>query len=305
MRSPRSRRSPRRSSSWPHNGLPIAAAASSPAAASPRPPRPVPPSGPWAGGRRSTNPFICAEAALSRLRTRGTTMIDIRPFASLGHADHGWLNARHHFSFADYHDPARMGWGAIRVWNDDEIAARSGFPPHPHSDMEIVTYVRQGAITHQDSMGNQGRTEAGDVQVMSAGTGVRHAEYNQEDESTTLFQIWVMTDRPGAKPSWGARQFPKGERAGSFVTLASGFDDDGDALRINAGARVLGATLKAGETAELALDPDRHAYLVAVGGAIEVNGRRAEPRDGVAVTGEAALSLRALEDAEIVFVDAR
>ncbi|MDB5691698.1 MAG: hypothetical protein JWO81_761 [Alphaproteobacteria bacterium] len=232
-------------------------------------------------------------------------MIDIRPFASLGHADHGWLNARHHFSFADYHDPGRMGWGAIRVWNDDEIGARSGFPPHPHADMEIITYVRQGAITHQDSMGNQGRTEAGDVQVMSAGTGVRHAEYNLEDEKTTLFQIWVLTDRPGAKPDWGAKSFPKGDRAGSFVTLASGFAEDGDALRINAAARVMGATLKAGETAELTLDPSRHAYLVPVGGAIEVNGRRAEPRDGVAVTGEESVTIRAIEEAEIVLVDAR
>jgi redox-sensitive bicupin YhaK (pirin superfamily) len=232
-------------------------------------------------------------------------MIDIRPFATLGHADHGWLNARHHFSFANYHDPGRMGWGAIRVWNDDEIAARSGFPPHPHSDMEIVTYVRSGAITHQDSMGNKGRTGAGDVQVMSAGTGVRHAEYNLEDEATTLFQIWVQTDRPGAEPGWGAKPFPKHERDGSFATLASGFAEDEGALRINAAARVMGATLKAGEAAGLALDPARHAYLVAVGGAVEVNGRRAEPRDGVAITGEARLEIRALEDAEIVLVDAR
>ena len=232
-------------------------------------------------------------------------MIDIRPFASLGHADHGWLNARHHFSFADYRDPARMGWGAIRVWNDDEIAAKSGFPPHPHSDMEIITYVRGGAISHEDSMGNKGRTGAGDVQVMSAGTGVRHAEFNLEDEATSLFQIWVLTDKPGAEPSWGARQFPKAERGGSFVTLASGFDGDEGALPINAAARVMGATLKAGETARLALDPDRHVYLVAVGGAVEVNGRRAEPRDGVAVTGEEEVAIKALEDAEIVLVDAR
>jgi redox-sensitive bicupin YhaK (pirin superfamily) len=232
-------------------------------------------------------------------------MIDIRPFASLGHADHGWLDARHHFSFADYHAPARMGWGAIRVWNDDEIAAKSGFPPHPHRDMEIITYVREGAITHQDSMGNKGRTAAGDVQVMSAGTGVRHAEFNLEDEKTTLFQIWVQTDRPGAEPGWGARAFPKDDRAGSFVTLASGFQEDKEALKINAAARVLGATLKAGETAGVDLDPSRHLYLVAVGGAIEVNGRRAEPRDGVAVTGEETLTIRALDDAEIVLVDAR
>ena len=232
-------------------------------------------------------------------------MIDIRPFNTLGHADHGWLNARHHFSFASYHDPARMGWGAIRVWNDDEIAARSGFPPHPHNDMEIITYVRSGAISHQDSMGNQGRTAAGDVQVMSAGTGVRHAEYNLEDEATTLFQIWVMTDKRGAEPSWGAKQFPKDGRAGSFVTLASGFAEDADALKINAAARVMGATLKAGETAELGLDPSRHVYLVAVNGPVEVNGVRAEPRDGVAITGEEKVAVVALEDTEIVLVDAR
>ena len=232
-------------------------------------------------------------------------MIDKRPFARLGGADHGWLKARHHFSFASYHDPDNMGWGPIRVWNDDEIGARSGFPPHPHDNMEIITYVREGAITHQDSMGNQGRTEAGDVQVMSAGTGVRHSEYNLEDEATTLFQIWVLTDKRNAEPSWGAKQFPKGDRAGSFVTLASGFEDDADALKINAAARVLGATLKAGEAAELQLDPSRHVYLVAVGGAIEVNGQRAEPRDGVAITGEEKVTIRAIDDAEIVLVDAR
>ncbi len=107
-------------------------------------------------------------------------MIERRPFESLGGANHGWLDAKHHFSFADYADAKRMGWGALRVWNDDTIAAHSGFPPHPHRDMEIITYVREGAITHQDNLGNKGRTEAGDVQVMSAGTGIRHAEYNLE-----------------------------------------------------------------------------------------------------------------------------
>jgi redox-sensitive bicupin YhaK (pirin superfamily) len=232
-------------------------------------------------------------------------MIDIRKFATLGHADHGWLDARHHFSFADYHDPARMGWGAIRVWNDDRIAAKSGFPPHPHRDMEIVTYVRSGAITHQDSMGNKGRTAAGDVQVMSAGTGVQHAEYNLEDEQTTLFQIWVQTDRPGARPDWGAAKFPKADRSGRFVTLASGYDADADALKINAAARVMGATLAAGETAELQLDPARHAYLVPTQGPILINGTRADPRDGVAITGEETVTIEALEDAEIVLVDAR
>ena len=232
-------------------------------------------------------------------------MIDIRPFATLGHADHGWLDARHHFSFADYYDPARMGWGAIRVWNDDRIAAKSGFPPHPHRDMEIVTYVRTGAITHEDSMGNKGRTAAGDVQVMSAGTGVRHAEYNLEDVETTLFQIWVQTDRPNARPDWGAAKFPKSDRSGRFVTLASGFEADEGALRINSAARVMGATLAAGEKAELQLDPARHVYLVATQGPILVNGLRADPRDGVAVTGEEKLTIEALEESEIVLVDAR
>jgi len=157
-------------------------------------------------------------------------MIEVRPFSSLGHAHHGWLNARHHFSFAEYQDPQRVNWGRLRVWNDDEIAAGSGFPPHPHSDMEIITYVREGAITHQDHLGNQGRTEAGDVQVMSAGTGIQHAEYNREDVTSSIFQIWILPDRHGHAPSWGTRSFPKGERAGQFVVLASGVASDPDAL---------------------------------------------------------------------------
>ena len=230
-------------------------------------------------------------------------MIDIRPFESLGHADHGWLDARHHFSFASYYEPQRMGWGSIRVWNDDRIAARSGFPPHPHRDMEIVTYVRTGAITHQDSMGNKGRTAAGDVQVMSAGTGVTHAEYNLENEETTLFQIWIETDRPGAAPAWGAKPFPKDSREGQFQLLASGDADDG-ALDINADARILGATIKAGESLSYETDPSRHLYLVP-SGRVRVNGIEAAARDGVAATGEPVLTIEAEEDAELVLVDAR
>lgn len=234
-------------------------------------------------------------------------MIDKRPFDTLGHADHGWLNARHHFSFADYHDPARMGWGAIRVWNDDEIAPNSGFPPHPHRDMEIVTYVRQGAITHQDSMGNQGRTGAGDVQVMSAGTGVRHAEYNLEPETTRIFQIWIQPKRLGGQPSWGAKPFPKDDRSGRFVTLASGFESDlanEGALPIRADARVLGATLKAGESLEHQVGAGRHAYLVPAIGRIEIDGEEVNARDGAALTGGRIVTITALEDSEIVLVDA-
>lgn len=232
-------------------------------------------------------------------------MIDIRPFASLGHADHGWLDARHHFSFASYHDPDRMAWGRIRVWNDDTIAAKSGFPPHPHRDMEIVTYVRTGAITHQDSLGNKGRTGAGDVQVMSAGSGVVHAEYNLEDEATTLFQIWIESDEPGAAPGWGAMPFPRQARDGQFLTLASGDPADG-ALTIHADARVMGANLRAGGTISLEPDPARHLYLVA-SAPVTVNGIAAAPRDGIAITGEERLEITAGNDAdaELVLVDAR
>ncbi len=232
-------------------------------------------------------------------------MIDLRPFASLGHADHGWLNAVHHFSFAQYHDPARMGWGRIRVWNDDTIAAQSGFPPHPHRDMEIITYVRSGAITHQDSLGNKGRTGAGDVQVMSAGSGITHAEFNLENEATTLFQIWIETDSRGDAPHWGQRSFPRGDRAGRWEVVASNDSPASDALAIKADARVLAATLKAGETIELTLDPVRHQYLVAPLGRIKANGILAQPRDGLAITGEPSLTVTALEDCELVLVDSR
>jgi redox-sensitive bicupin YhaK (pirin superfamily) len=231
------------------------------------------------------------------------TMIDVRPFASLGGGNHGWLDTKHHFSFADYHDPARTQWGNLRVWNDDTIAPQTGFPPHPHRDMEIITYVREGAITHRDSLGHTGRTEAGDVQVMSAGTGITHAEYNQEDGPTTLFQIWIIPTRRGEAPSWGTRPFPRGERAGRFVTLASGFTGDGDALPIRADARIVAATLKAGETAEYALGAARHGYLVPATGRVALNGITVNTRDGAAIADVETLHVTALEDSEIVLVD--
>ena len=231
-------------------------------------------------------------------------MIERRKFSELGGADHGWLNARHHFSFAGYYDPNRMGWGNLRVWNDDEIAAKSGFPPHPHADMEIITYVRDGAITHKDSMGNTGRTPAGDVQVMSAGSGVRHSEYNLENDLTRIFQIWIEPRETGGKPSWGAKPFPKADRSGHFVTLASGYPEDADALPIRADARVMGATVKAGERVALALEPGRHAYLVPASGTVEVDGVRIEARDGAAITDVAKVEIVGLEDAEVVLVDA-
>jgi redox-sensitive bicupin YhaK (pirin superfamily) len=230
-------------------------------------------------------------------------MIEKRPFQGLGGGDHGWLKTRHHFSFADYHDPVRMEWGVLRVWNDDEIAPGTGFGPHPHADMEIITYVREGAITHRDSLGNEGRTAAGDVQVMSAGTGIRHAEYNQERETTKLFQIWIRPTELGRQPRWGTKPFPREDRSGRFVALASGDPRDGEALPIGADARVLGATLKAGQTTEYRLAAGRRAYLVPARGAIEVNGIRISERDGAAIENERTLSVTALDDAEIVLVD--
>lgn len=231
-------------------------------------------------------------------------MIELRPFPSLGGANHGWLDAKHHFSFADYFDRDRTSWGSLRVWNDDTIAPKTGFPPHSHANMEIITYVRKGAITHKDNLGNEGRTEAGDVQVMSAGNGVTHSEYNLESEPTQIFQIWIVPTEKGKPASWGARPFPKGERAGKFVVLASGFDDDGDALPIRTDARVLGATLRAGDTAEYQLGKDRHGYLVPARGAIEIDGVRVGERDGAAIRDVETLRITALEDAEIVLVDA-
>jgi len=230
-------------------------------------------------------------------------MIEHRPFASLGGERFDWLDTHHHFSFANYRDSDRMHWGALRVWNDDEIAPGTGFPQHPHADMEIITYVRQGAISHQDSLGNRGRTAAGDVQVMSAGTGIRHAEFNLEDEPTRIFQIWIVPTQRGGPPGWDTRPFPRAERNGGFTVLASGDSNDREALPIRANARVLGTRLGAGETLEYELRPGRHAYLVPARGAITVNGIRIDERDGAAIRDEAVLRLVALEDAELVMVD--
>ena len=231
-------------------------------------------------------------------------MIERRPFGALGGADHGWLKAKHHFSFARYYDPERLGHGALRVWNDDEIAPNTGFPPHRHADMEIITYVRQGAITHEDSLGHKGRTEAGDVQVMSAGSGIHHAEFNRETVPTKIFQIWIEPEAGGGEPSWGAKPFPKSDRSGRFVPLASGFSGDDDALPIRAPARVLGATLKAGDVAEYEIGAKRHGYLVPAQGSVEVNGVRISTRDGAAISNEKVVKIKALEDSEIVLVDA-
>src|SRR5258707_869220 len=161
-------------------------------------------------------------ASLGRARSPGgAKMIERRPFNELMGADRGWLKAKHHSSFGEHGDPARMGWGSLRIWNDDEIAPNAGFPPHAHANMEIITYVREGAVTHRDSLGNEGRIEVGDVQVMSAGTGIRHAEYNLEQKPTRIFQIWITPTVEGGAPAWGSQPFPTADRSDRLLQLAS------------------------------------------------------------------------------------
>jgi redox-sensitive bicupin YhaK (pirin superfamily) len=230
-------------------------------------------------------------------------VIELRPYQSLGAANLGWLDAKHHFSFGDYHAPDRLHWGALRVWNDDTIQPGTGFAAHEHHDMEIITYVREGAITHRDNLGNEGRTEAGDVQVMSAGTGIQHSEYNREKIVTRIFQIWIIPDGAREKATWGARPFPKMSPSGQFVTLASGMTGDEDALPIRARARVAGATIGAGKEARYLLGKGRHAYLVPAVGRVEVDGIVANAGDGVAIKDTLEIKVQALADSEIVLVD--
>ena len=230
-------------------------------------------------------------------------MIEHRPYADLGTFGNDWLQARFHFSFADYHDPARMGIGPLRVWNDDTIRPGGGFPMHGHRYMEIVTYVRRGAISHEDQLGNKGRTEAGQVQVMTAGRGIMHSEYNQEPGETQMFQIWIQPREVRLPAAWDSRPFPVGDRAGKLVALASGEAEHPDALPIHQDATLYAATLGAGDRVVHELGAGRRAYLVAARGALSVNGLVLGERDGAAVTDEARLDIAAEDTAEFVLVD--
>ena len=232
-------------------------------------------------------------------------MIDIRPFASLGSFRNEWLNARYHFSFARYRDPKRMGLGRLLVWNDDEVAPHTGFAPHPHDNMEIITFLREGAITHRDSLGHEGVTRAGDVQVMHAGTGIVHSEMNHESVPTRLFQIWILPDQHNVQPGWGTREFPRQTGQGLQI-LASGRASHAGlgALPLYADAAVMAAKLAPGEQVSYALGAGRVAYLVAPSGEITVNAHEAGTRDGVAIADEAEIAITARSGAEIVLVDA-
>ncbi|MGA7782554.1 MAG: pirin family protein [Paraburkholderia sp.] len=231
-------------------------------------------------------------------------MLTHRRWQSLDRADLGWLRAKHHFVVSADGNPTHTALGPLVVWNDDEIAAGGGFPIHGHRDMEIITYVRQGVLGHWDTLGSEGMIRAGDVQVMSAGTGIRHAEVNRGEVPLKLYQIWLQPRETGGKPRWDTKPFPKSDRSGRFVVLASGSADDEGALPIRADARVLGAMLKTGEDVRYELPPTRQAYLVVASGRIEVNGEPVGPLDGVAITKVAAAQISALEDSELVMVDA-
>jgi redox-sensitive bicupin YhaK (pirin superfamily) len=232
-------------------------------------------------------------------------MIDVTSLYDLGHFQNDWLDAHHHFSFGGYMNPDRMGFGPLRVWNDDTIVAKGGFPPHGHKDMEIITYVRHGTITHEDNLGNRGRTEAGDVQIMSAGTGIQHSEFNVEDETTQIFQIWIVPNREGHAPRWETKTFPRGEHAGALVMLASGRaeDESQGAPMIHQDAALFGATLSDGQSVTHSFSDDRKGYLVPSRGTVLVNGTEIGERAGAAISGESEITVTAHGDAEIVLAD--
>jgi redox-sensitive bicupin YhaK (pirin superfamily) len=233
-------------------------------------------------------------------------MIKHISFEQLGKADYGWLKANHHFSFARYYRPDRMSFGKVRVINDDWVAPGTGFPPHPHNNMEIITFVRTGAVTHQDNAGNKGTTKRGEVQVMSAGSGIVHSEYNLTDEPLTLYQIWIESNKREVKPRWESKQFPS-EFSSTLPLLVSGYEEDKEeALFIHQQARIYGGKVQQGEQIEHAIA--HQAYVLASSGKFEIleGDQRSvlKQGDGAEITGLERVSINALEDSEIVVIDA-
>ena len=227
-------------------------------------------------------------------------MIKIYPYENLETADFGWLKARHHFSFGHYRNPQRMGFGKLLVINDDTIKPSYGFAKHPHHDMEIITYVRSGAITHKDNQGNEGRTEAGDIQVMSAGSGIEHSEYNFEDDETNLYQIWIRPNKLGVKPRWDTKEFPKQLVTDSLPLLVSSQDDNAP-LSIHQDAQIYGGRLQAGSLIHHPIK--NQAYLLLSGGQIELEGELINKGDGVEITDVDSIRIKALTEAEILIID--
>ena len=230
-------------------------------------------------------------------------MIRIRKAHERGHADHGWLDTYHTFSFADYYDPAHMGFRSLRVINDDRVAPGQGFGMHGHRDMEIVTYVLDGALEHRDSMGNGAVLRPGELQHMTAGTGVRHSEFNPSDrEAVHLYQIWLLPERRGLEPSYEQKAFPEEERRATLRLVASPTGEHGS-LTIRQDARLYLSTLRAGETVAHTLEPGRHAWLQVLRGRAALNGHPLSAGDGAAVSGEERLDIGHQDDAEVMLFD--
>jgi redox-sensitive bicupin YhaK (pirin superfamily) len=230
-------------------------------------------------------------------------MITIRKAKERGHADHGWLDTFHTFSFADYWDPRHMGWGPLRVINEDRVAPGAGFPTHAHRDMEIITYVLEGALEHRDSLGTGSVIAPGEVQRMSAGTGVRHSEHNASESAPVhLLQIWIEPAQAGIAPGYEQKTFPEAERRGRLRPIAAPDGRDG-AVTIHQDATVYATTLARGERVEHAAAPGRLGWLQVARGALLVNGERLDQGDGAAIEGERTLLLEALEPAEALLFD--
>lgn len=230
-------------------------------------------------------------------------MIQIRKADTRGHAQHGWLDSWHTFSFANYYDPAHMGYSALRVINDDIIAPAAGFPMHAHQDMEIVTYVLEGALEHRDSLGNGGVIRPGDVQRMSAGTGIRHSEFNpSQTESARLLQIWLLPQKTGVTPSYEQTRFDPAQLQGRFRVVASPDGRDGS-VHINQDTQLYAAKLDQGETARLALAPGRRAYLQVAQGDAELNGYPMQRGDGAEISAETEIVVTGIDAAEVLVFD--
>lgn len=232
-------------------------------------------------------------------------MIKHYPYNQLGSANHGWLKSKFHFSFAHYYNPARMNFGKLRVINDDWIAPETGFPLHPHKNMEIISILRTGAITHQDNVGNKGVTKAGEVQVMSAGSGISHSEYNLTKQPLTLFQIWIESNKLNIQPRWETKKFPS-QLASKLTLLASGYPEDNkDALFINQEARIYGGKLAKGTIIEH--DINHQAYVLASDGMFKLEGINMNltmnKGDGAEITDENSVRIRATTDCEIIIID--
>ena len=226
-------------------------------------------------------------------------MIKRYAFSDLGGANYGWLNAKHHFSFANYYDPQKLSHGELMVVNDDRIAPHTGFDTHPHRDMEIITYVRSGAISHQDDRGNKGRTPAGSIQVMSAGTGIFHSEYNLEDEETSLYQIWIKPAHIGVAPRWETAEFPKTPVLNKLQLVASG---DGIApLQMQQNARIFVGRLNKDTKIEHPIQGK--AYLLISEGDVIVRDLPAHKGDGVAISDEVSVNITAMSDAEVLVIE--